>query len=192
MPENSVLEDTWNKKRLSTVEGRLGTPIKAQNNGLNTQNTDENSSSDRKCISTIQVFIRTRPCDSIDGKSCVLADPHNSNITVQFPHTSARKIGCVSNEMFHFERGVFDEHITQEELFNRIGIKSASKVWDGFNVTFFAYGQVRIQRYLVCAWIQIYLFFRLVVEKRTLCMGQVRVLASSLKARILEDLLLES
>jgi hypothetical protein len=148
MTETVVLQDNWNKKRASTpVVQKSGTPIKniqdcklvsIDSHGHNeTSPAPQNS----KYVSTIQVLIRTRPSNSIDGASCITVNPRNSTVTVRFPHTSARKIGCVSTEVFRFEGGVLDEGITQDELFAEVGLKSAVKVWDGYNVTFFAYGQ---------------------------------------------------
>ena len=147
MSEISVLADNWNKKRTSTpVVQKSGAPIKSfQDSRAQPVDQDSNEATQAiqssKCVSTIQVLIRTRLSSTISGISCLAIDPRNSAVTVRFPHTSARKVGCISTEVFRFEGGVLDERITQEDFFAEVGDKSVSKVWDGYNVTFFAYGQ---------------------------------------------------
>ena len=101
--------------------------------------------------SHIKVYVRTRPPGTINGATCVDADPEGSTIAVQThgaadvkatPRSKGRSEDAHSGvDNFVFEDGVLHPDVSQEEVFNMIGRPAAEAVLDGYNVTVFAYGQ---------------------------------------------------
>ena len=99
--------------------------------------------------SHIKVYVRTRPAVTIQGQSCVTADPEASTVCVQEQpdvKSTPRKKGRHDDhhgsvDSFVFEDGVLDPDISQADVFEKIGRPAAEAVLEGYNVTVFAYGQ---------------------------------------------------
>jgi hypothetical protein len=99
--------------------------------------------------SNIKVYIRTRPAATINGSTCVTADPEAWRILVQSQGTDAKGTprkgrgddAAGGVDTFVFEDGVLDPEVSQEDVFDIIGKPAAEAVQEGYNVTVFAYGQ---------------------------------------------------
>ena len=95
------------------------------------------SSSDNSSSENIRCIVRCRPLNEKEtglGSKCITI---SSDSKVVFVENKADKISCGKFAMDH----VFNENVTQEEVFQEIGEPILKSFIGGYNCTIFCYGQ---------------------------------------------------
>ena len=93
----------------------------------------------------IQTFLRIRPSKKASGYFSIRESDNSSSTSVLDVNLPAHfKSDYVNNSQikhcFQFN-GILDMNITQDEVFQRVGLAAVQNALDGFNSTIFAYGQ---------------------------------------------------
>lgn len=103
------------------------------------------ASSSPSTEANIQTFLRIRPSKKASGYFSIRENDNNSStavLDVTLPEHF--KSDYVNNSQlrhnFQFN-GILDMSITQDEVFQRVGLAAVQNALDGFNSTIFAYGQ---------------------------------------------------
>ena len=92
-------------------------------------------------MSEIQVYARLRPLSPKCSRYERLSIQPNS-IKISVGDKQAEKFtNSHYNEHFFRFKNVFDEHATQEQVFDNVAVEMIDKFLEGFNGTLFAYGQ---------------------------------------------------